>query len=78
MKNVVSREYMAVKRSYGFLDRQWVPGDITPETEKTPPQNKLTGVMFVPRETGMTLDDAREKVGQIARRVTKVGTKIGK
>lgn len=68
MKNVVSSEYIAVKRSYGFLDRQWLPGDVTPETKKALLQNKLTGVLFVPRETGsMTLDEARARVGQIAK-----------
>lgn len=67
MDNVVSREYMAVKRSYGFLDQAWEPGWITPETEKLPPQNKLMGVLFVPHEQGMTLLDAKIKAGQAAK-----------
>lgn len=67
MKKAAPKKYMAVKRSYGFLDQAWEPGWITQETEKVPPQNALMGVLFVLHEPAMTLLDAKIKAGQAAR-----------
>lgn len=67
MADVVSRRYIAIKRSYGFLNRSWEPGEITQETTETPHQNKLSGIMFVAYADGLTLDDAKISVGKMAR-----------
>ena len=58
---------MAVKRSYGFLNKAWSPGDVTEDTEKVPPQNNLAGIMFVPYAEGLTLDEAKISIGTMAR-----------
>jgi hypothetical protein len=40
--------YKALLPSKGFLGRYWRPGDISADTDKTPPVSKVNGELFEP------------------------------
>lgn len=44
--------YKALHPSKGFLGRYWRPGDISADTDETPPVSKVNGPLFEPLEAG--------------------------
>lgn len=39
-------KYIALHNSYGWLQRHWKEGEITPDTAETPPESKVLGPLF--------------------------------